>query len=403
LGVVRQPTSEENTVIRLHGELIRGGTSKCWIFAEDETRATGYSADDLLVAAFNAADSRQADGIGGASSTTSKAAIVSPSAEPGTDVDYAFAQVGVGQPTVEWASNCGNCATAVALWSAHRGLAVLSDQSAVVTMRNTNTGARLRATIPLTAGAVPDEGRAGVPGVAGDGVSVLLGFERPGGSTTGALLPTGRAVDVLHLADGPWAGDHRATLIDAGAPAALVDAESLGLTGADDLLDVRTVTPELTALRREAAVAMRLVEREGPVTNAVPKVGVVGPAADYRTSTREFVRAEDYDLAVRMLSMHAPHPVIGLTSAVALAAAALTDGTLPHRFGAAPGRVRLGTPGGVIDVVVARDTADAIATVTLQRAARRITDSSVLVPLPNLSTRPLVSASLEHVLEGQIS
>lgn len=393
-------------MIRLQGELIRGGTSKCWIFAEEEIRETGYPSEDLLVAAFNARDSRQADGIGGASSTTSKAAIVAASSDPDVDVDYTFGQVGVGQPRVEWASNCGNCATAVALWAAHRGHAIETDGVALVRMRNTNTGARLRATIPLVADVVPEEGQASVPGVAGFGVPVLLGFDRPIGSTTGALLPTGHPVDVLHLADGPWAGDHHATLVDAGAPAALFDAGTLGLTGADDLLDVRTVTPELAALRREAALAMRLVEQDEPVTHAVPKVGVVGPSIDYRTSTGEQVRASDYDLSVRMLSMHAPHPVIGLTSAVAVVAAALTEDTLPHRL-LSPvhgNRVRLGTPGGVVSVTVARAVGGEIARVSLERAARRLTESTVLIPLPALSTRRPSSATVgTPVVEGQIA
>lgn len=393
-------------MIRLHGELIRGGTSKCWIFAEEEIRVTGYPTEELLVAAFNARDARQADGIGGASSTTSKAAIVAASSDPGVDVDYTFAQVGVGLPKVEWASNCGNCATAVALWAAHHGHAIETAGAALVRMRNTNTGARLRATIPLVAGVVPEEGQASVPGVDGFGVPVLLGFDRPVGSTTGTLLPTGHPVDLLHLADGPWAGDHRATLVDAGAPAALVDARALGLTGADDLLDIRTVTPELTALRREAALVMGLVERDAPVTHAIPKVGVVGPSVDYRTSSGEQVRASDYDLSVRMLSMHAPHPVIGLTSAVAVVVAALADGTLPHHM-LSPvhgGRVRLGTPGGVVAVTVARDVGGEIATVSLERAARRLTESTVLIPLPELSTpRPSRATVGTPVVEGQIA
>ena len=393
-------------MIRLQGELIRGGTSKCWIFAEEEIRDTGYPSEELLVAAFNARDSRQADGIGGASSTTSKAAIVTASSDPGIDVDYTFAQVGVGQPRVEWASNCGNCATAVALWAAHHGHAHRADGVAIVLMRNTNTGARLRATIPMAGNAVPEEGDAAVPGVAGLGVPVLLGFDRPVGTTTGTLLPTGNPVDVLHLADGPWAGDHHATLVDAGAPAALFDAGALGLTGADDLLEVRTVTPELTALRRQAALAMGLVERDTPVTHAVPKVGVVGSSIDYRTSTGEQVRATDYDLSVRMLSMHAPHPVIGLTSAVAVVIAALTDGTLPHRL-LSPvhgNRVRLGTPGGVVAVTVARDVGGDIATVSLERAARRLTESTILIPLPELSpSRPSSATVGTSVVEGQIA
>lgn len=393
-------------MIRLHGELIRGGTSKCWIFPAEETRDTGYPDEDLLVAAFNAGDTRQADGIGGATSTTSKAAIVATSDDPDVDVDYTFAQVGVGQPKVEWASNCGNCATAVALWAAHHGHAVTTDEVALVRMRNTNTGARLRATIPLTADGVPEEGRASVPGVSGFGVPVLLGFDRPVGSTTGALLPTGHTVDVLRLADGPATGDHHATLVDAGAPAALFDATTLGLTGADDLLAVRTVTAELTALRREAAIAMGLAEAADPVSHAVPKVGVVGAAIDYRTTAGEHVRGEDYDLSVRMLSMHAPHPVVGLTSAVAVVAAALTEGTVPHRLMSpvSGGRVRLGTPGGVVTVSVVRDAAGDIATATLERAARRLTESTVLIPLPEVSTSRPSSATVDtSVVEGQIA
>jgi 2-methylaconitate cis-trans-isomerase PrpF len=398
--------TEENPVIRLHGELIRGGTSKCWIFTEEEARATGYPDEELLLAAFNAQDARQADGIGGASSTTSKAAVVNASAEPDVDVDYTFAQVGVGQASVEWGSNCGNCATAVALWAAHHGLARVTSEHAIVRMRNTNTGARLRAVIPVTDGVVPEEGSASVPGVSGFGVPVALGFDSPVGSTTGRLLPTGRPIDLLHLADGPWSGDHGVTLVDAGAPAALVDADSLGLTGADDLRDVRTLIPELSALRREAALAMGLVSPGSPLTHSIPKVGVVGRPVDYRTSSGELVPATAYDLAVRMLSMHAPHPVIGLTSAVAVAVAALTPGTLPHRLlhSAPTNSVRLGTPAGVVPVSVDRDAAGDLTTVSLERAARRITVSTVLVPLPAPSTADLSRATLVGSgIEGQIA
>lgn len=393
-------------MIRLHGELIRGGTSKCWIFAADQFRATGYTAEELLLAAFNADDARQADGIGGASSTTSKAAIVAPSAERDIDVDYTFAQVGVGQRSVEWTSNCGNCATAVALWAAHRGLARPSVDTVVVRMRNTNTGARLRAVIPTPDGRVPDEGSAHVPGVAGVGVPVVLGFDDPAGSTTQRLLPTGHPVDLLHLSDGPWAGDHPATLIDAGAPAALIEAASLGLTGAEDLLGVRAVTPELTALRREAGLAMGLFGPNSPVGHAIPKVGVVAAPLDYRLTTGQKIHAADYDLAVRMLSMHAPHPVIGLTSAVAVAAAAGVQGSLPHRMLPNTGseRIRLGTPGGIVPVHLTRNPDGEITAVSLERAARRLTESTVLVPLAARSTaRPSSAILIESGLEGQIA
>ena len=181
-------------MLRLQGEMIRGGTSKCWIFDHHHVAATGADTDALLLAAFNAADPRQIDGVGGASSTTSKAAIVrAVGGAGGVDVEYAFAQVGIGDERVEWTSNCGNCATAVALYAAHRGLVPVTGDTTTVRMRNVNTGARLTGTIPTPGGTVPEEGGAAVPGTTALGVPVLLGFVDPAGSSTGRALPTGHA------------------------------------------------------------------------------------------------------------------------------------------------------------------------------------------------------------------
>jgi 2-methylaconitate cis-trans-isomerase PrpF len=177
--------------------------------------------DALLLAAFDAADPRQIDGVGGASSITSKAAIVRPSPDGDADIEYAFAQVGIGDERVEWTSNCGNCATAVALYAVHHGLVPIAAGSTMVRMLNSNTGTRLTGTIPTPGGRAPDEGMALVPGTAAFGVPVLLGFEDPPGSTTGSALPTGRGVDTI---TGPG-GQVKATLVDAGAPSALFDAE----------------------------------------------------------------------------------------------------------------------------------------------------------------------------------
>jgi PrpF protein len=213
--------------VRLQGEMIRGGTSKCWIFDHHDVVATGVDVDTLLLAAFNAADPCQIDGVGGASSTTSKAAIVQASSEPGVDVEYAFAQVGVGDERVEWTSNCGNCATAVALYAIHHGLVSITSDITTVRMINLNTGARLTGTIPTPDLVPPDEGTAAVPGTSALGVPVLLGFQDPAGSTTGRALPTGRPLDTLTRPDGPI----ETSLIDAGAPAALFDAKAFGLDG----------------------------------------------------------------------------------------------------------------------------------------------------------------------------
>lgn len=367
-------------MLRLQGEMIRGGTSKCWIFDHDDVVATGVDVDTLLLAAFNAADPRQIDGVGGASSTTSKAAIVRAPATPGDAVEYAFAQVGIGDERVEWTSNCGNCATAVALYAVHHRLVPITEGSTTVPMLNINTGARLTGTIPTPGGTAPDEGTATIPGTSAPGVSVLLGFMAPAGTSTGRLLPTGSPIDTL---TGP-AGRVEVTLVDAGAPAALFDAKAFGLDGTESLDRFADAVPALTALRRNAALAMGLVLSEDPVSHAVPKVGVLARPASYRTAQGVEISSDDYDLAVRMVSMHAPHPAIGLTSAVAVAAAAATPGTLAHRATRpnTEGTLRLGTPAGVITTLTVAGDHGSPATVLLHRAARRIARAELHVPIP---------------------
>lgn len=382
-------------MLRLQGELIRGGTSKCWIFDHRDAVRTGVEIDALLLAAFNAADPRQIDGVGGASSTTSKAAIVRPSADGDADIEYAFAQVGIGDERVEWTSNCGNCATAVALYAVHNGMVPAAADTTTVRMLNTNTGARLTGTIPTPGGKAPDEGSAVIPGTSAPGVPVVLGFEDPAGSTTGLALPTGLYVDTLTGSDGRL----EATLVDAGAPAALFDAHAFGLDGTESLdAFVRTV-PALTQHRRQAALAMGLADEHDPVSHAVPKVGIVGRPGKYRVMDGTLVRPDDYDLAVRMVSMHAPHPAIGLTSAVAVATAAAIPGTLPHRAArpTAGGTLRLGTPAGVITTQTVPGTDGASPTVLLHRAARRIARAELLVPMtaPRTSQLPPPLVSLE--------
>lgn len=383
-------------MLRLPATLMRGGTSKCWVFDAEDLRAAGVTGgpesrlDAVLASAFGATDPRQIDGVGGATSTTSKAVIIRPSAEPGVDVDYLFAQVGIGTAGVEWASNCGNCATAVGLYALRTGLAKPVHPTTTVEMRNENTGVRLSATVPTPGGVVPEQGDATVPGSHALGVPVALGFRDPAGATTGALLPTGNGVDRLTAADGPH--PHQApdqaygidvTLVDAGAPAVLADAAALGSNALEPVDAFAALVPVLTGLRRAAALRMGLAAAHDPVSHSVPKAGVVAPPGDYVTSLGEPIAATDYDIAVRMLSMHAPHPAIGLTSAVAVASAALVPGTIPAKL--AENRpvatlLRLGTPAGVITAEVSLDDTGAVRTVTLHRAARAIATAELLVP-----------------------
>ncbi|GAA1982409.1 PrpF domain-containing protein [Amycolatopsis minnesotensis] len=363
-------------MIGVSGTLVRGGTSKCWLFDITDVHGRGASLEDVLLAAFGSQDHSQIDGVGGATSTTSKAAIISHSYESGVDIDYTFAQVGVGVNEVEWGSNCGNCGTAVGLYAVQSGLVRPRGEQTTVRMRNTNTGSRIDAVVDTPGGRFTPSGNATIPGVASPGVAVGLEFLDPVGSTTDALLPSGAAVDDFTLSEGAA----HATLVDAGAPAALFDAEALGLTGAETVAEFGAALPSLLGLRHRAGVHMGLAAPGGPVSHAVPKFGVVGAPRDYTATDGTRIAAADYDISVRMASMHAPHPAIGLTSTVAVAAAATVQGSTVHAHAKArDGEIRLGTPAGVVSARLVLD-GERLTGVRLNRSARVIARADIFVP-----------------------
>lgn len=361
--------------------LVRGGTSKCWLFSQVHVPTDRSELEKLLVAAYGSTDPVELDGVGGATPTTSKAAVVGASPEPGVDVDYLFAQVGIGTGTVEWTSNCGNCATAIALYAVAKGLVPITGDRTRVVMRNSNTGALLEGVVDTTGGRVHDFGDQTVPGTRAGGVAVGLTFVRPAGATTGSLLPTGRASDELRLGS---AEPLRVSMVDAGAPVVLVDALGAGRTGAEPLDQVRADVPWLRAVRHAAAPLMGLLDPGDEPGDAVPKAGLIGPPVPYTTTLGEPVTADDYDVSVRMLTMNAPHPAIGLTSAVAVAVAALREDSVVSRAVAGPRGewLRLGTPAGVVAVRCADLHEGVPERVTVQRAARLLADARIYVPDP---------------------
>ncbi|SEC32245.1 hypothetical protein SAMN04490239_3671 [Rhodococcus koreensis] len=365
----------------LRGTWMRGGTSKCWLFNAvdvDPLVEQAGGLDAILTSAFGSGDPRQLDGVGGGSSTTSKAAIVRRSAEPGIDVEYLFAQVAIGDRRVEWGSNCGNCATGIGLYALQSGLVAVDSATTIVRMRNTNTGAILTAEIATPGGVIPTEGDAAVPGTSALGVPVALTFTGLASGT--AILPTGSASDSITLGDCRYRG----TMVAAGAPAALFDAADLGLSGAEDNSVIADHLSVLVALRRESSLRMGLSKPGDPISHAIPKVGVIGPPRDYRTSAGIDIAGADYDVSVRMLSMLAPHPAIGLTSAVAVAAAATVKGGVVADNARVrwPGSLRLGTAAGVLDIDLTTSPDGVIETVSLHRAARRIAAAELFVASP---------------------
>ncbi|WP_432973642.1 PrpF domain-containing protein [Dactylosporangium sp. CA-233914] len=372
----------------LEGALVRGGTSKCWIFSVVAMDRIAASYDEILAFTFGGSDAHELDGVGGGTSVSSKAAIVGRSPDDGADVEYLFAQVGLGTGTVEWVSNCGNCATAVGLYAVGSGLVPIQGDVTVVRLRNRNTGAILVAEVETPQRRLPDFGTARVPGVTTTGVGVGLRFTDPEGSTTGVLLPTGRPVQVLDADGAP-----RVTLIDAGTPSALFDARDFPPLGTS--LDTESAS-RLIALRPAAAVAMGLSAPGVPSPDSIPKVGVVGPPVDYVTTAGEVIPAEAYDIRAWMISMRAPHPAIGLTAAVAVATAAVLPGSVCSSWARSqvnPLDVRIGTPSGLVRVALdttgaTGDHAVGLVAATLRRAARVIARAQIQLPYPTHSDAP---------------
>jgi len=370
--------------VQLHGHWYRGGTSKCWLFDADDVARHASTHEEmlqLLADAFGAGDARQLDGVGGGTSTTSKAAIITATPEGPADLDYLFAQVGIGEATVELGSNCGNCATAIALYAVQSGIVPAGDVATRVRMRNVNTGAILTGTIATPLRRVPTSGQARVPGSAAPGVPVRLSFHAPWGQSTGGLLPTGEAADRLAV---PGAGRSlAATMVDAGAPAVFVPAADLGVDLSSMADGLTQALPRLLEVRAAAGVAMGLRAPSAPPQNAIPKVGLVAPAGSYTAADGTVVPEGSHDVRVRMLSMLAPHPAIGLTSAVAVSAAATIAGSVVAESlarASTPGdgrRLRIGTPAGVVTTEVVTDEAGNVVEVVLDRAARQLATAHI--------------------------
>ncbi len=350
--------------------LMRGGTSKCWVFARDDVDVPGIHLDDVLRRLYGSPDSRQIDGVGGGTSTTSKAVIVAPSARADADIDYSFAQIGVADGVVDWLSNCGNCSAAVAPYALHKGWLRPKGEVTRVRIHNTNTGQLIVAEVPTPDGRVVETGDARISGVPFPGLEVVLWFVDPAGRSTGRLFPTASTTDDL---DGT-----PVTLIDAGAPLVIVRASDLGLDADVSPADIdasETLRARIEILRREGAVRMGLARTPDAAARAVPKFALVSEATD-----------DDHDFGVVMMSMGAAHPALAITGSVGLSLAATTAGTLVHELTGDPSSsaMRMRTPSGVLTTRVG--SWQGRPAVAVARTARRLADAVLPLPLEELTS-----------------
>jgi len=383
------------TQLRIPAVYMRGGTSKGVFFLADDLPADPRDRDRILLRVIGSPDPfrKHIDGMGGATSSTSKVVLVSRSSRPECDVDYRFGQVAIDAPVVDWSGNCGNLTTAVGPFAIEQGLVdVPASGTAIVRLWQANIGKRIVAHVPMYDGEVQEEGGFELDGVTFPAAEVKLEFIDPGADdgdgAGGGMFPSGARVDVL---DVPGVGKVEATLINAGNPTIFVEASTLGLTGVElqDDINARTeLLARVEAIRARGAVAMGLAASAAEATAErphTPKLAFVANAASYTASDGKSVDADAIGMLARIFSMGKLHHAMTGTGAVAIAVAAAIPGTLPHRVArsAADGRIRFGHPSGTLNVGAEAREEDGqwiVSKVVMSRTARRLMEGWVRVP-----------------------
>ncbi|NHZ63841.1 2-methylaconitate cis-trans isomerase PrpF [Massilia genomosp. 1] len=386
--------------IRIPATYMRGGTSKGVFFRLQDlpqaAQVAGAARDALLLRVIGSPDpyGKQIDGMGGATSSTSKTVILSKSARPEHDVDYLFGQVAIDKAFVDWSGNCGNLSAAVGSFAISAGLVdaarIAHDGVAVVRIWQANIGKTIIAHVPVSGGAVQETGDFELDGVTFPAAEVQLEFLNPAADEEGAggaMFPTGQVVDDLEV---PGLGTLKATMINAGIPTIFVNAGAIGYSGAE-LQEAINGDPKalamFEAIRAHGAVRMGLIKHvdEAATRQHTPKVAFVAPPAAYVSSSGKAVAAGDIDLLVRAMSMGKLHHAMMGTAAVAIGTAAAIPGTLVSLAAGGGGRnaVRFGHPSGTLRVgaeatQVAGDWS--VAKAIMSRSARVLMEGWVRIP-----------------------
>lgn len=387
--------------IRIPATYMRGGTSKGVFFRlqdlPEPARVPGAARDALMLRVIGSPDpyGKQIDGMGGATSSTSKTVILAKSERPDHDVDYLFGQVSIDSAFVDWSGNCGNLSAAVGSFAIAVGLvdAARIPRDGICTVRiwQSNIGKTIVAHVPITDGQVQETGDFELDGVTFPAAEVQLEFLDPAdegeGEGGGAMFPTGNLVDEL---DVPGVGTFPATLINAGIPTIFVNAADIGYTGAE-LQDAINGDPKALAMfetiRAHGAVRMGLIAEvsEAARRQHTPKVAFVAPAKAYVTSSGKQVTAGDIDLLVRAMSMGKLHHAMMGTAAVAIGTAAAVPGTLVNLAagGGERSAVRFGHPSGTLRVGAEATQENGewkVAKAIMSRSARILMEGWVRVP-----------------------
>lgn len=386
--------------IKIPATYMRGGTSKGVFFSltdlPEAAQVPGPARDALLLRVIGSPDpyDKQIDGMGGATSSTSKTVILSKSTHADHDVDYLFGQVSIDKPFVDWSGNCGNLSAAVGSFAISNGLVNASrlphNGIAVVRVWQANIGKTIIAHVPITDGEVQETGDFELDGVTFPAAEVQVEFMDPAAEEEGgggSMFPTGNLVDELEV---PGVGTFKATLINAGIPTIFVNAEDIGYTGTE-LQGAINGDPQallmFETIRAYGALRMGLIANveEAAKRQHTPKVAFVAKPADYLASSGKAVTAGDVDLLVRALSMGKLHHAMMGTAAVAIGTAAAIPGTLVNLAAGGTERnaVRFGHPSGTLRVGAEASQENGewvVKKAIMSRSARVLMEGCVRVP-----------------------
>ena len=376
---------------RIPAVYMRGGTSKGIFFLENHLPQDQAIRDQIILAAYGSPDPnrRQIDGMGGATSVSSKVAIICRSLDPQYDVVYLFGQVAIDRPLVDYKSNCGNISSAVGPFAVDQGLVKVEAPMTRVRIFQANTQKLIVAEVPVKEGIFDEEGDYGIDGVPGTGSKITLRFDDPGGAVTGKLFPTGSVKDTMDI---PGVGPIDLTVIDAANPVVIVRATDLGLQGTEiEVFDQSDpLKTKLEAIRTHLAVVLGFTtspEEASQSSQAVPKIACVAAPSTYTTIGGKTVDAAQIDLVGRIMSMGSLHRAYAVSGAVATVGAAMTPGSVVHELLRPDSHQKemmcIGHPSGTIDVgaqISTRNGAYHYEEAVLARTARRLMEGHVLVP-----------------------
>ena len=385
--------------IKVPATYIRGGTSKGVFFRlqdlPERCQVPGEARDRLFMRVIGSPDPYAAhiDGMGGATSSTSKCVILSKSSVPGHDVDYLYGQVSIDKAFVDWSGNCGNLSTAAGAFAIHAGLVdpsrIPQNGTCVVRIWQANISKTIIAHVPVTNGQVQETGDFELDGVTFPAAEIVLEFLDPSDDAEegGSMFPTGNLVDDLEV---PGIGTLKATMITAGIPTVFVNAEDIGYAGTELREAINTDPAALArfeAIRIAGALRMGLIKtpEEAATRQHTPKIAFVAKPKDYAASSGKTIAAGEVDLLVRALSMGKLHHAMMGTCAVAIGTAAAVPGTLVNQAAGGGERtaVRFGHPSGTLRVGAEAVLANGEWTVTkaiMSRSARILMEGWVRIP-----------------------